>query len=215
MILGVLRRPIESTLSTPVAVVHKALPAAGSAGGDQCVLESEQRQPCGAKAARDRPSHDAPGVDIGDERDVAEPGDRAHVGDVSDPQLMRTIRGEAAFHEIRPGIRHASRAGRDRLTAAPNPLQAGFPHEPGDLVTADLPAGPDHGVVHLPDAVDAVVLSVDPLDLLQEQDVSQGPRGGWSCLGGAVAAGGDEPTFRRTKGAADGLDRRTDRGVRR
>ena len=61
-------------------------------------------------------------------------------------------------------------------------------------------------MVHLADPVDAVVFRVDPLELLGEDLVSEGPRGGWSCLRGAVAAGGGEPTLRRAQGAADGLN---------
>ena len=44
-------------------------------------------------------------------------------------------------------------------------LEAGDPHQAGELVTTDLPAGTQHRVVHLPYPVDAVVLLVDPFDL--------------------------------------------------
>ena len=104
-----------------------------------------------------------------------------------DPEPVRALGSEATLDEVRTSIRLTCRAGRDRLTAAAHALQACGPHEAGDLVTADLPPGAAHRVVHLAHPVDAVVLGMDPLDLLQEQDVSQGPRGGWSCLRGAVA----------------------------
>ena len=64
----------------------------------------------------------------------------------------------------------------DRLTAAAHALPSGGAHEPGNLVRADLPAGPGHRVVHLPDAVDAVVLRVDPAQLRGADLISQGPR---------------------------------------
>lgn len=47
---------------------------------------------------------------------------------------------------------------------------------------------------------------MDPRNFLEQEDISQGPRGGRPRLGGAVAAGGDEPTVCRTEGAADSLD---------
>ena len=43
-------------LRGPIAVVGQALSAAGSAGGDQCVLQGEQRQSRGVETGRDGPS---------------------------------------------------------------------------------------------------------------------------------------------------------------
>ena len=106
----------------------------------------------------------------------AQPRDRAHVGDVSDPELMRAIRGELPLHQIWAGIRLTSRPRGDRRTAAPNPFHAGELHQSGDLVPADLPPGAAHRVVHLPDPVDAVVLRVDPAEFLHEDLVPQRSR---------------------------------------
>ncbi|GAA3798232.1 hypothetical protein GCM10022241_22430 [Micrococcus endophyticus] len=177
----------QAKLTTAIRVVHQALAATAGASAQQRALQGQQRQPHGVKAARDSPSHDAPGVDVGDERDVAEPAQDPDVGDVSDPQLVRPLGGEATFHEIRAGVCLSCRAGRDRLAATADSLQAGGTHETGDLVPADLPPGAGHRMVHLADAVDAVVLHVNPAEFLEQQDVSQGPRGGRSCLRGAVA----------------------------
>ena len=102
----------------------------------------------------------------------AEPAQDPDVGDVSDPQLVRPLGGEAALHEVRTSIRLICRPRGDRRAAAPNPFHAGELHQPGDLVTADLPPGTAHRVVHLPDPVDAVVLRMDPLELLDEELVS-------------------------------------------
>ena len=85
----------------------------------------------------------------------AEPAQDPDVGDVSDPQLVRPLGGEAALHEVRTSIRLACRPRGDRLAAAPNPFHAGELHQAGDLVTADLPPGAAHRVVHLADPVDA------------------------------------------------------------
>ena len=117
----------------------------------------------------------------------AEPRDRAHVGDVSDPQLVRPLGGEAALDEIRTSIRLACRPRGDRRAAAPNPFHAGELHQAGDLVPADLPPGAGHRVVHLSDAVDAVVRDMDPPDLLPKHRVSHRPLRGGPGLRGAVA----------------------------
>ena len=119
----------------------------------------------------------------------AEPRDRAHVGDVCDPELVRAFRGEAALDQIWAGIRLACRSRGDRLTSAPHPFHAGELHQSGDLVPADLPPGAGHRVVHLPDPVDAVVLRVDPPEFLDEDRISQRPRGGGPCLRCAVGRG--------------------------
>ena len=117
----------------------------------------------------------------------AEPAQDPDVGDVSDPQLVRPLGGEAALHEVRTSIRLACRPRDDRLAAAPNPFHAGELHQAGDLVTADLPPGAAHRMVHLPDPVDAVVLRMDPLELLDEDRIAQGPSGSRSTLHGPVA----------------------------
>ena len=204
-----LRRPIESALGPSIAVVHQALPAPAGSRAQQCVLESEQGQPRGVEAGRDGPPHDPAGEHVGDERDVAEPCQRAHVGDVSDPQLMWEFGLESAFHEVWAVIRLTGRTRGDRLTAASDALQASELHQAGDLVPADLPPGAVHRVVHLPHPVHGVVLRVDSRELLEKEFVSQSPCGGWPALGSAVAAGGDEPTIRRAEHAADGLDPET------
>ena len=160
MVPGVLRRPIESTLGASVAVVHQALPATAGSRAQQCVLEGEQWQPRGVERGRDGPSHDAAGEDVGDERDVAEPAQDPDVGDVSDPQLVRTLSGEAAFDQVRAGIRLTCRSRGDRLAAPPHSLQTGGAHEPGDLVPAYFPAGAVHRVVHLPDPVDLSLIHI-------------------------------------------------------
>ena len=72
-----------------------------------------------------------------------------------DPEPVRALGSEAALDEVRTSIRLTCRPRGDRLTAAPNPFHAGELHQAGDLVTADLPPGAAHRVVHLADPVDA------------------------------------------------------------
>ena len=101
-----------------------------------------------------------------------------------DPEPVRALGSEAALDEVRTSIRLTCRPRGDRLTAAPNPFHAGELHQAGDLVPADLPPGAGHRVVHLSDAVDAVVLRVDPAEFLHEDLVPQRSRN----LGRVLAA---------------------------
>ena len=117
------------------------------------------------QACRDGPAHDAAGADVGDERDVTQSRQDTHVGDVGNPQLVRAFGGEPAFDEIEAGIGVSGRACGTWFPAAAYALETGDPHQAGELVTTDLPAGTQHRVVHLPYPVDAVVLLVDPFGL--------------------------------------------------
>lgn len=54
-------------------------------------------------------------------------------------------------------------------------MKAGSSHEPGDLVTAQIPASAPHRMVLLPHAVDAVVLGVDAPDLREKNLIPQRP----------------------------------------
>lgn len=63
--------------------------------------------------------------------------------------------------------------------------------------------------MHLPAAVDAVVLGVQPRDLRDEEVVAELPRGRRTADGGAVAAGGEEALHCRSQDTADELDPET------
>ena len=65
------------------------------------------------------PAHDSPREDIGDEGDVDPPGERTHVGDVGDPQLVRPERAEMPFDEVGRALlsRRAARGARGPGTA--------------------------------------------------------------------------------------------------
>lgn len=101
----------------------RALSAAAGASGHQRVLEGQQRQPRGVQAARDSPAHDPAGVHIGDERDLAEARQNPDIGDVSDPQLLRTSRSEIAFDEVRAVVRAACGLCRDWPTPPTHSLK--------------------------------------------------------------------------------------------
>lgn len=79
--------------------------------------------------------------------------------------------GEVAFDEI-----HRLRDGRvglrgEHLLRPRHPAHPGELHEPRGLVTPDVPPLPPEERMHLPDAVDAVVLLVKTLDLGDEEFV--------------------------------------------
>lgn len=77
-----------------VAVVHEPVGAVTCSGGvPQPHLQGVEGQ-VGAQAARQLPTHHPAGEHVDDERGVDPPGERADVGDVSDPQLPRAGRDD-------------------------------------------------------------------------------------------------------------------------
>ena len=73
----------------------------------------------------DPPPDDGAGVGVDDEAGVGHPGPRRDVGEVGDPQLVRSGRGEVPLHQS--GCRSAATAGRVVLTCL-------------DLLTPSIPA---------------------------------------------------------------------------
>ena len=86
----------------------------------------------GVQASGGLPAHDSPREDISDEGDVDPPGERTHVGDVGDPQLVRPERAEMPFDEVGRALlsRRAARGARGLGTA--DAAQAQVCHEPFD-----------------------------------------------------------------------------------
>lgn len=192
-----LRRPIESALAACVAVTPQPgdLRAAGPAGHLDRVEDH-----LGAHVRSDPPAHDHPGVDVGDEADVGDPGPGRHVGQVGDPQLVRAGGGEVAAHQVWvTGRGRVGLGGADPLGAS-GPFDALGAHQPGDLVPAHLPAGPDRGLPELAGPVDAVVVLPELAQHRSQHAVAHLPGRGWSGLGRVVRA------RRHLQHAADGLD---------
>lgn len=200
-------------------------PVSAASGSRRCegLLERDKRQRLGVQAAGYGPSDDPAREHVGDESDVAEPRQDPHVGggtsrlrgNVGDPQPVGGVGGEVALDKVRTQIRLAGGLRGDRLAAAPDPLQAGTPHQSGALVAANVPAGLAHRVPHLAHPVDRVVLRMEAPGLGGEQLIAQHARTRWPALRGPIAARGDNPTLRRTQRAADGPGPRTDRGAHR
>lgn len=160
--------------------------------------------PCGAWG--DCPADNSAADHIGDERDVAKPGENPDVGDVRDPELLRAVRDAPPLDQVGTLVNADPESGGDGLGTSSHTLEANDTHQPRYLVTADNPSCAAHCVPHLPDPVDAVVLLVDPPDLPDEEFVAHASSRCLPAFGGAVSTGGDDPTFFRTEDAADGLD---------
>src|SRR5690606_4562484 len=179
----------------------------------KCMLQCQQWQILCVEGGRDRPADDSATVDIGDECDVAEPGKHPDVGDVGDPELLRPLSNEPSFHKVGTLIVSDRRTGGDQLATSANTLEASDLHQPRDLVATHLASYMPHGVPHLPDPIDAVVLLVNPLHLLYEDLVPGAARGTLPVLGGAVSAGGDEPHIVSLPGCGSCSRPRTSRGA--
>lgn len=136
-------------LGPPIGLVDQALPATACSRADKRMLaKASSVQPRGAQARRYSPSHDAPGADVGDEPNIAEPGQVPDIGDVSYPQLVRTLGDELTFHQALAGIRLAARLPRHRLTSAAHDVHPSEFHLSDGLTPPDIPASEEHRLVH-------------------------------------------------------------------
>ena len=106
-------------LGAVVGVVDEPPGAAVPRGPGDRLLQRLQGQLLGVHAGGARPSHDAAGEYVGDERSVAEPPVRhAHVGDVGHVQPVRRHGPEPALHEVGPAARALRRPGGRRCVLA-------------------------------------------------------------------------------------------------
>ena len=108
----------------------------------------------GRHRRRGAPADDAAGEHIGDERRERHPGPGRHVGEVDDPQLVRSRCSELALHQIRGTRRRVvGTGGAERLVAASanEPFTAHQSFDPAasnlDIVALQLPP-------HLPGAIE-------------------------------------------------------------
>ena len=101
----------------------------------------------------DPPPDDGAGVGVDDEAGVGHPGPRRDVGEVGDPQLVRSGRGEVPLHQIRVPLRRDRRSSAPDLLGPPDAFDPRGPHQPGDLVTPDLMADAAGGLPQLPGAM--------------------------------------------------------------
>src|SRR5699024_10519401 len=164
-------------------------------GGLEGLLESLQWQCLSAEAGGHCAADDPSRENIRDERGIAEPGRDPDVGDVSDPELMRSGSSEVPLDKIRTTGQATSVAGREPLSTTAHPSQTSSFHQPSGLVVDDFQSGTAHRVMHLPIPVDAVVLGMNPSYLFDEHLVTDRSGRCRALLRGMVAARGEEPTF--------------------
>ena len=107
---------------------------------------------------RDTPADDHPAVGIDDEADVGHAGPGRDERQIGDPQLIGRGRGEVPAHQIGMARGGGVRFGGADPFAAPHTGDPGSPHEPGDLVPAEVVAGTAGGFPQLARPVDAVVV---------------------------------------------------------
>ena len=189
-------------LGAVVGVVDEPPGAAVPRGPGDRLLQRLQGQLLGVHAGGARPSHDAAGEYVGDERSVAEPPVRhAHVGDVGHVQPVRRHGSEPALHEVGPAARALRRPGGRRRPAAPDALYAELAHDVHHLVAADLgripPLGEQLGM-DLPVSVHGhEEIRMDPEDVPGQRLVARLHAAGRPGLEHAVAARREKPAIRR------------------
>lgn len=95
-----LQRPIESALDPAIRVMHQPGQVATSTFTlEDPHLQGIKRQ-LGMQRPRYLPTDDLAVEHVGDERDVDPPSERVHIGDVGDPQPVRSESGEVALYKI-------------------------------------------------------------------------------------------------------------------
>jgi len=111
----------------------------------------------------DRPPDHAAGEHVHDGRAIDLPGPRRMFRDVRDPELVRAVRDELAFHEIL--VRGRQRAILPAFAAVADPRDPGPAHQPGHplLSASDLQPEPQLRV-HAPRAVAGSRFSVNADD---------------------------------------------------
>ena len=175
-------------LNALIAVVRE--PGDGLAcviAGPDAHLERVQRE-VRPQRLRQLPADHAAGEHVDDERGIHPAGEGAAVGDVRDPQLVRSGRGELPLHQIRVSRGRRIRPGRLHPFRAPCALDPCHLHQPRGLVAADRDPRPPGRLPELADPVDPVV-RLPQLDEPRDQLlVPLGTGGRGAGLSGVVAA---------------------------
>ena len=118
------------------------------------------------------PADDPPREHVDDERDVHEAIPRRDVGEVRDPELIRSLRHDVPLHQVIRSRRGGLRPRGDHALAADDAPQPRAAQSPFDRTARDA-----HALAHelppdLPRAVDLVIRAVDALDGLEHLRVA-------------------------------------------
>jgi len=177
-----LRRPVEPGLGAAVVMVNQAAALDGTAVG-QGLLQRVQHE-SGVGGAAHAPAHDTLGVGVDDEGDEDEALSGRDVGEVRQPQRVRTRSVELPVHSVeRTNGGRIADGGADLVTAH-NPLQAHPAHQaghraPGHLLSLPPEPGEPLGSTlppYLAHAVDAKVRFGHALDVGRQRQVAPGSR---------------------------------------
>ena len=137
------------------------------------------------------PAHDQAGEDVDDEGHVGHARPGGDIGEVGDPQLVRTGGGEVPVDQVRsPGGGGVGNGGA-LLLAPSHPFDAQMGHEPGHLVPADVLALAAELLPQLVGAIDPAVLGPGVEDLGFHLGVPELAGRGGPCLRRVVGGGGD------------------------
>jgi len=159
-----LRKRPRRVLSPGIGVMDELDVGAGAALRErhaQCVEDE-----IGAHVAGELPADDPAAVDVNDKAEEHQALVAAQIGEVRDPQLVGSGRGEIAVDEIRPPPSHrVSDRGPPRLAAALGALDAVGAHQPRNTVAADVDACALECLPGPSVAVGVVVRGLDLADL--------------------------------------------------
>jgi hypothetical protein len=129
----------------------------------------------GAQVRRHRPAHDLAAPRVDDHRQIQEPAPRRHVGDVRDPEPIRSPGREHALDEIRRRPRVAIAHRRCRKAPSAYAGEACRVHQPRDPLARDRDAaraqlrvdarhavGPARGLVRRADLPKQALIALRP-----------------------------------------------------
>jgi hypothetical protein len=148
--------------------------------GMKSLFERIQDEACMCCAA-DPPANDTAREDINDEGDIDKPCPGRDIGEIRNPEAVRSRCPEVPVHLVTRAWRGCVWHGRTHLLAASNTLKALILHQPFDRAACHIKAF----ALHLPPdflgPVDGVVLIEHPLDLRPQDGIALDTWRG--CLG--------------------------------
>jgi len=188
----------RGVLAACVAVTDKALHAHAPPGPGRHVQRIDHE--AGHHGANRFPAHDAPGEHVDDKGDVDDPRPRRAVGEIRNPQGIWSLGAEVPLHQVGGPHRSGVSPGGEAVAGSGGALDAEDPHQPGDLVTADVDAGAHRGGVQLAAPIDGVVGHEQAQQQWRQHRVGDGPGRRRPGLGRPIRRRGD---LQRADGGRD------------
>jgi hypothetical protein len=168
--LGVVHNHV---LHAPVAVMDQAIVGAGPAGVDHLLkrIEHESRRGAGAGL----PANDTARESVDDERDINEPGPGVDVGEVDDPERVRSCDLELAIDLVERAQSLGVAHGRYRSLPAAYPSQPHGPHQALDGAFGNLGSVTPKLVLDLARAAEIKAGSMGAFDMGAEEIIALRP----------------------------------------